>query len=179
MFVILFLLCLQISFSQDDNKFKVLEYEGLYGNIPNQNGFNNLVYIKQRAYDVFYDKKGTYPFIESNQNFSHNSEEYFFSLGIALGLKFVLIPENYILSNYRIDFELGFGGLTFSSESYLSNWNWLIPEIIGASLNGNLNLRYKKIGLSLGYSQFFGLPFSQSINVGLIYRKLKPKEFYD
>lgn len=180
MSVILFILSVCFSFSEEnDNKFKVKELELVYGNIPNQNGYNNLVSIKQKNYSVYYDKKGVYSLFEANQTFSFDGNDYFFCVGASYGLKAVFLPENYTFSPFRFDVDLLIGFLTLSSQSYLTNWNWLIPETAGLVLSSNLNFRFKRFGLVLGYSQFSNLPFNKAFSIGLNYRTIQPKEFID
>ena len=58
------------------------------------------------------------------------------------------------------------------------DFNWF-PEYMGVKVSSNINIKYKRVGLVLGYTHFYELPFSRAFNIGLNYRIISPREMFD
>lgn len=175
--IILLNYCLAIS-EEDDYKYFVKEFDIIYSNIPNQKGFNSLLSLKHRTYSMYYYKKGIYFYLEEDISYTHDGDEYYFSLGGMFGLKAVLIPESNMNYPFKLDIDIGLGFASLSSETYYFDFNWL-PEYMGVKVSSNIIIKYNRVGLVLGYSHYFELPFSRAFNIGLNYRIISPREMFD
>lgn len=160
----------------EDNKFLVKEFDISYHNIPNQNGFNNLLTISNRSYDMYYDKFGTYFYIEGETSLLRDNNEYHYSFGGLFGLKTIFIPENNEIYPIKYDLNLCVGFFTLSSQSYSEGFRWL-PEHIGIKVGTSVILKYKRVGLVFGYNEFFDLPFRRSFSIGFNIRLIEAKSF--